>query len=85
MDLINWQLIKATGSNHINNLDFYPIITDEVVLCSREEVQEDCRISLISDGAVVSSIGDNDMMIVPVCLGLNVVSIVNSACVKAIN
>ena len=79
VDLINWQLIKATGLNHINNLDFYPIITDEVVLCSLDEVQEDCRISLSNDGAVVSSIGDNDMMIVPVRLGLKAVSIVNGA------
>ena len=83
VDLINWQLIKATGLNHINNLDFYPIITDEVVLCSLDEVQEDCRISLSNDGAVVSSIGDNDMMIVPVRLGLNVVSIVNGALLES--
>ena len=83
VDLINWQLIKAADLNYINNLDFYPVITDEVVLCSLEEVKQDCRISLINDEAVVSSIGNIDMMVVPVRLGLNAVSIVNGALLES--
>lgn len=73
-ELISWQLIKAADLSSLNDFDSFPVITEEVVLCSIEEVKENCRIELVDLDGTLASITSSDMMIVPVRLGLELVA-----------
>ena len=84
VDLNNWQLIKAADLNPLNNFDVMPLATDEVVLCSCEDVGEGCGISLTDEVLnAATPVENTGMMIAPVRLGLDAVSIVNGSLVNS--
>ena len=79
-DLLNWQLIKSIDLSYLCHFDVFPAMCDEVILCSCEDVREDCEVIRIDAPLNASMpVEPNGMMVIPVCLGLDSVAIMNGS------